>query len=114
MKKLIIILLLSPLFSFGQIDDKTLHMGAGHVISMGIGIATYKITKKPVLSFFVGVGAAWFAGIAKEEFDFFNGGVFNKQDMYATFWGGTVGGVFNIPIFDISEKRRKERELKLM
>ena len=111
-RKLILILLFLPLLSFGQMNDKTKHKIAGHVISMGVGITVYKITDKPVLSFFSGVVASLLAGHIKEEYDLYQGRVYDKLDLAATVWGGTVGGVCIIPIIDINRKNRREKKLK--
>ena len=112
MKKLIIILLLSPLAMFGQMGDKTKHMVCGNLISTSVGLTLYKITDKPFLSGLIGFGASILAGHLKEEYDLYNGRVYDKQDLTATIWGGAIGWVIEIPIIDIDRKNRREKELK--
>ena len=93
LNKLIIIMLLSPLTMIGQMDDKTMHMIAGNVISTGVGYTMYEITDKPALSVGIGFFSGVLAGVLKEAYDKQQGRVFNNQDLTATIWGSLIGSL---------------------
>ena len=107
LNKLIIIMLLSPLTMIGQMDDKTMHMIAGNVISTGVGYTMYEITDKPALSVGIGFFSGVLAGVLKEAYDKQQGRVFNNQDLAATIWGSLIGSLITIPIIDINRKNRR-------
>ena len=62
-------------------QDKKLHLLAGLVIAIIFG------WQYPL----IGLGAGFMAGVAKEIYDYFDYGLFDKLDMYYT-WAGAVLG----------------------
>lgn len=62
-------------------DDKKLHILCGLLISMLVGLYN------PAY----GLSAGVTAGVAKEYYDLFNYGLFDKYDMLATWAGAVVG-----------------------
>ena len=106
MKKLITILILLPLFSFSQIDDKVLHNYAGAGASIIGGYAIYKITNKPALGYAGGFALGVLAGIVKERYDKSQGREFSNLDLQATAWGSAIGTV--VLIIPIKHNRKKK------
>lgn len=62
-------------------EDKKLHLLAG------LGIAIIFGWHNPL----IGLGAGFAAGIAKEVYDYLDYGLYDKQDMFAT-WAGSLLG----------------------
>ena len=61
--------------------DKKLHLASGFAFAFVFGIY------KP----WIGLGCGMAAGVAKEIYDYFDYGLFDKLDMYYT-WAGAVLG----------------------
>lgn len=61
--------------------DKKLHFLCGFIISLLIGLYN------PLY----GLSAGMIAGVAKEYYDLFNYGLFDKYDMLATWAGAVIG-----------------------
>lgn len=76
--------------------DKKLHFRWGCIISLLIGL------DNPLYGLSVGVTA----GIAKEVYDYYNYGLFDKYDMYYT-WAGAVIGICLCMIAQIKSYERR-------
>ena len=63
-------------------DDKKLHMTCGFCIALFVGSLC-----NPEL----GLTAGMAAGIAKEVYDYYDYGLFDKYDMYYTWAGALIG-----------------------
>lgn len=61
--------------------DKKLHLASGFAIAFVFGIANP----------WIGLGCGMAAGVAKEIYDYFVYGLFDKKDMLFTWLGATVG-----------------------
>ena len=61
--------------------DKKLHLASGLAIAFVFGIANP----------WIGLGCGMAAGVAKEIYDYFDYGLFDNQDMYATWAGSFLG-----------------------
>ena len=61
--------------------DKKLHLASGLAIAFAFGIYNP----------WIGLGCGMAAGVAKEIYDYFDYGLFDKLDMYYT-WAGAVLG----------------------
>ena len=61
--------------------DKKLHLASGLAIAFVFGIANP----------WIGLGCGMAAGVAKEIYDYFDYGLFDKYDMFAT-WAGSLLG----------------------
>ena len=108
MRKLLFILIFIPLLSFSQ-DDRTKHMIAGNVISLGVGAITYELTDKPFLSLAVGFSSGVLVGVLKEVVwdRAMQKGTYNKTDMMDTAWGSTIGTLMVTVYIDINRKKRE-------
>ena len=62
--------------------DKKLHFVAGYVTAVSIGVLF-----EPIL----GMAAATLAGVLKECYDYYDYGLYDEKDMFATWGGGLVG-----------------------
>ena len=111
MKTLIILLL--PILSFGQIDDKTKHVYAGTFISIGSGATINYFTHKHALSVVSGVLIGCTAGVLKEVYDKNNGGTCDNWDAGATIWGSLLGGISLRVYLDCQDKRNNLEKRKL-
>ena len=82
--------------------DFTLHVYAGIIITVISGLASY-IYLEAFLSGVIGLAVGNIAGFAKEYiWDLWlKKGTFNKQDIFATFWGACIGTVILAVIFNI-------------
>jgi len=111
--KYLLIILLIPTLSFGQMGSDTKHKIAGHITSLTVGHVVYYKTRK----LWISVGAAFLSGvlvgIAKEEYDLYNDGYSTKEDIYDTSWGGAVGTVNFIMTFDLNKGSRKKKHKKI-
>lgn len=72
-------------------DDKKLHMTCGFCIALFVGVYSPKL----------GLMAGMAAGIAKEIYDYFSYGVFDKMDMLATWAGAAIGAALAWGILQI-------------
>ena len=61
--------------------DKNLHLASGLAMDLVFGIANP----------WIGLGCGMAAGVAKEIYDYFDYGLFDKLDMYYT-WAGAIAG----------------------
>ena len=61
--------------------DKKLHLASGLAIAFVFGIANP----------WIGLGCGMAAGVAKEIYDYFDYGLFDKKDMLFTRLGATIG-----------------------
>ena len=61
--------------------DKKLHLASGLAIAFVFGIANP----------WIGLGCGMAAGVAKEIYDYFDYGLFDKKDMLFTWLGATIG-----------------------
>lgn len=110
MKKLLIILLLLPLLSTGQMDDKLKHKLASHAIVNIGGYAMYKATNKVGLSIFTSMLTSFAIGYSKEKF---HDKQFSKDDMIANINGIVVGAVCLAVTIDLNKIKINKREQKL-
>ncbi len=72
-------------------DDKKLHMLCGFCIALFVGMYSPKL----------GLTAGMAAGIAKEIYDYFSYGVFDRMDMLATWAGAAIGAALALGILQI-------------
>lgn len=91
--------------SFGQINDKLQHFGAGSLAGY-YGASLELATTNKVHPYLVCIGSATIAGTAKELMDRNTTG-FDKKDLGATIAGGVLSGTI---IYFI--KRRHQRKAK--
>jgi hypothetical protein len=125
MKKIIIILIITVLFSVvfaEEVNSDTFLHGVG---SMLISLAVYRITGSPVLGFFCSMGAGFTWDYIQINTDLVSGG-FCVSDMAANFLGASLGTViaqneidYNNKLWDqykqlYSQKERTEHENELM
>ena len=61
--------------------DKKLHLASGLAIAFVFGIANP----------WIGLGCGMAAGVAKEIYDYFDYGLFDKKDMLFTWLGAAIG-----------------------
>lgn len=111
MKKLILILLLIPLFSYGQIPiDKRFHFYAGAIASTATyGFVIHRTNNKKK-AFFYSVGMGVLAGLTKEVLDEWRYGGFDGNDLLATGLGGLTAST-TLTIF--VKKDRKDSRKKM-
>lgn len=64
-------------------EDKKLHLLAGLAIAIIFG------WHNPL----IGLGAGFLAGVAKEVYDYFDYGLFDKKDMLFTWLGADIGAL---------------------
>lgn len=109
MKKIILILLLIPFLSQGQMSSETKHKIAGHVTSLAVGHVVYYKTRKLGISIGASFVSGVLIGIAKEEYDKYNGGHSTREDIYDTSWGSAVGTVNFLMTFNMNHGSRKRK-----
>lgn len=103
-------MLILPLISKGQMDDKTKHKIAGNVITYGVSESVFQATKKPYLSIFAGLGAGLLAGVTKEVYDKSKGGKFDGFDFGATAFGSALSTmVFTVRLDFYYKKQSKQK-----
>lgn len=66
--------------------DKKLHLASGLAIAFVFGVYN------PWIGLFAGI----IAGIAKEVYDYFDYGLFDKKDMLFTWLGATIGALVSV------------------
>ena len=110
MKKLLVILLLLPLLSIGQMNDKLKHKLANHAIVNIGGYAMYKATNKVGLSMLTSIATSFLIGYGKEKF---YDKQFSKDDMIANINGIAVGAVCLAVTIDLNKIKINKREQKL-
>lgn len=110
--KLLIILLIFPFITFGQ-DSSTKHKIAGHVTSLAVGHVVYYKTRKLGISIGASFVSGVLIGIAKEEYDKYNGGHSTREDIYDTSWGSAVGTVNFLMTFNMNHGSRKRKLKKI-
>lgn len=69
-----------------MVEDKKLHLLAG------LGIAIIFGWQNPL----IGLAAGFIAGVAKEVYDYFDYGLFDKKDMLFTWLGATIGALVSV------------------
>jgi len=110
--KYLLIILLIPCLSFGQMSSETKHVYAGAAITFGTAQLTYHWTQRIGVSIIVGwiVGNA--VGIAKEEIydKRWGKGTYSKTDMLDTNWGTNLGSIGFC--FTLGPKIKRQREKK--
>ena len=105
MKYKLLIILLFPLLSYGQIaTDKKLHFVAGAGISLVTYATVYSITKNRQKAKIYSVASAIFVGLAKELIDENRYNGFDSVDLLAT----TLGGLTITYSIDLLAKRKKK------
>lgn len=72
-------------------DDKKLHMLCGFCIALFVGMYSPKL----------GLTIGMVAGIAKEAYDYYSYGVFDRMDMLATWAGAAIGAALAWGILQI-------------
>ena len=92
-----------PFFTFGQIDDKTLHF-YGTVTVCDIA---YHIPKKNKFAWAICTGVA--VGVGKEIYDMYKPKPtgFNKQDLFIDGWAILCYIPFRICLNDFNKRKRK-------
>ena len=88
MKKLIVILLLLPLFCNAQ-EDKLKHFVVGAAITEVTYFAAYQLTEDVTKSTIIALGTSLLAGVTKELID----DKFCPKDVAATLGGGVMIGI---------------------
>lgn len=83
-------------------SDYTKHVYAGLIITLICGQLSHFFFS-PFISGLIGLLMGNIAGFGKEYvWDLWlKKGVFNKQDLFATFWGTLIGTIVNTVIFNI-------------
>lgn len=92
---------------FSKIDDKTLHVWAGIILSLGGGFLFYYFTPvMPIIACLVGLAFGTLVGVLKEVLwdKKLKKGTFSKLDIFSTFWGSLVGSVMLRVLIDVLEK----------
>lgn len=110
MKKLIIILLLLPLISKGQMDDKLKHKLVSHAIVNIGGYAMYKATNKVGISMLTSIATSFLIGYSKEKF---YDKEFSQEDEIANINGIAVGSICLMICIDLNKQKINNREQKL-
>ena len=93
--------------SIKKIDDTTLHVYAGIVISLIIGFLSYYFTLiYPIVACAIGLASGTLVGVLKEFIwdKYLKKGTFSKIDMFSTFWGSLTGALVLRVIIDLLEK----------
>lgn len=108
MKTLLLILITLNLSA--QLDDKTKHVYAGTIITMGVSEVLQQCNVKPWKSVLIGFGAGVLAGAGKEWIwdKAMKRGVCDKQDFFNTAWGSLIGVTIEIPLIDIRNKLKNK------
>ena len=89
-----------------QEHDKQLHFAAGSIAG-AIGYNwSYQRHNNKTKARVIGLCASLAAGVAKELYDNYRGGIFDKRDILATGMGG-VFVTYTIPLF---QKKKKKKE----
>ena len=87
-----------------QEDDKQLHFAAGSLAG-AIGYHwSYQKHKNKTKAIITALCTSVVAGVAKEVYDNYQGGIFDKRDILATGMGG-VFVTFTIPLFQNKKNR---------
>ena len=90
-----------------QEHDKKLHFAAGSVAGI-IGYNwSYQRHYNKTKARIIGLCTSLAAGVAKEVYDSYRGGIFDKRDILATGMGG-VFVTFTIPLFQKKKKKKKK------
>ena len=87
-----------------QERDKQLHFAAGSLAGALGYNWSYQRHNNKTKAIIIGLSASLAAGIAKEVYDNYRGGVFDKRDILATGIGG-VFVTFTIPLFQNKKNR---------
>jgi hypothetical protein len=90
-------------------DHYNEHYAVGVFISFTTGQALryYVMPNRPGLCNVIGIGVAVIAGISKEAIwdKRMHLGVCNNESAYVTMWGGLQGGMINIPLMQLEDKK---------
>lgn len=99
---LILLLLAPPVFASDSWDgdDKLYHLTAGTII--GLTVYAVNDVENPTdlerNKFLSGVVWSFYAGLAKESFDFISHGAFSTKDLTMTVAGGIIGSSVGVSV----------------
>ena len=115
MKKLFIILLLTPFFLFSQIyteQDKQLHFTAGNITGAVGYFYSFNKHQDKKRAMITGICTAFAAGVVKEMYDSsIKGNYLDFEDLAATTLGGITVNV-TIPLFQTNKYKPKKKRRK--
>ena len=87
-----------------QERDKKLHFSAGSIAGAFGYDMSYQRHQNKTKAIITGICTSLVAGVAKEVYDNYQGGLFDKRDILATGMGG-VFVTFTIPLFQKKKNR---------
>lgn len=109
----ILFIILFPLFLKSQVDDKLLHNIAGTAITVGTGEIMMQCFDLDFQSLPIALAAGIGSAFAKEVWDHFHGGIYNREDIIATIQGVATGMFCLVVHIDIDIKRWNKKMKKL-